>query len=299
MVNFASLVVQLIPITGLYALVASTFTLAKIALSVSAPFYYVGLRMLFAGTLLTLYYFITQKNTKKLPSQSDILLFLGIIAFHIYFAYMLDLWALQYISSCDASLIYTLSPFVTAIISYWWFKERLTAIQWIGMSVGFASCLPLIIDSNCNPSSLKGIIGMFGSMVASSLGWITFKELTDKRQYSPFIINGIGMVFGGAAALLTSYLTEPWIPSYPVSDWSLFVLYTGMIILVGNFVVYNAYGYLLRKYSATFLSYAGLSTPIFAALYGWFFLNEYLNPYLPVAVLGIAFGLYCFNIKRY
>lgn len=299
MTQFISLVVQLIPITGLFALVASTFTLAKVALSVSAPFFYVGLRMIFAGALLTTYYAFTEKNhSHTYPTRSDIRLFIGIIAFHIYLAYMLDLWALQYISSCDASLIYTLSPFVTAIISYWWFKERLTGIQWSGMLIGFISCLPLIIETNCNPSSLQGIVGMFGSMVASSLGWITFKELTDNRRYSPFIINGVGMVFGGMAALVTSYFTESWYPTYPISDWSLFLLYTGMIIIIGNFVVYNAYGYLLRKYSATFLSYAGLTTPIFAALYGWFFLHEYLSPYLAVAVLGIAFGLYCFNIKQ-
>jgi drug/metabolite transporter (DMT)-like permease len=294
-----SLLIQLIPITGLYALVASTFTLAKVALNVSAPFFYVGLRMIFAGVLLTSYYFFKDARApKRKPTISDIRLFIGIIFFHIYFAYILDLWSLQYISSCDASLIYTLSPFVTAIISFWWFKERLTGIQWFGMVVGFASCVPLIIESNCNPSSLQGIVGMFGSMVASSLGWITFKELTDNRRYSPFIINGVGMVFGGIFALVTSYFTEIWSPTFPVSDWSLFLLYTGMIIIVGNFVVYNAYGYLLRKYSATFLSYAGLTTPIFAALYGWFFLGEYLSPYLIVAIAGIAFGLYCFNIRK-
>jgi len=51
------------------------------------------------------------------------------------------------------------------------------------------------------------------------------------------------------------------------------------------------YGYLLKQYSATFLSFAGFSTPLFAALFGWLFLSELVTFHFFVALGLLTVGL--------
>ena len=37
------------------------------------------------------------------------------------------------------------TPFVAAIFSYAWFKEKLSFNQWIGLLIGFVGVVPLVI----------------------------------------------------------------------------------------------------------------------------------------------------------
>lgn len=284
---------QLFLISTLYAFLASTFTLTKLALMVSAPFFFVGFRMIVAGAiLLTIeWHFFTTTFLKSL--QKDFWLFVQIVLFHIYFAYMLDFWAMQYISTCDASLIYSFSPFMTAVLAWWFLNEHLTILQWLGMVISFIGFLPTIYVPSCSTSALHGVVGMFGAAITSAYGWIVFKELIEKKKYSPLFINGISMLLGGIAALMSSFFVESWNP-LPVSDWSRFGIYTVLIILIGNFIFYNGYGYLLKYNSPTFLSYMGLSTPLFVAFFGWFFINETINATLFIALFGMVMGMYLF-----
>jgi drug/metabolite transporter (DMT)-like permease len=59
-------------------------------------------------------------------------------------------------------------------------------------------------------------------------------------------------------------------------------------------ICYNLYGYLLRRFSATFMSFAGLTTPLFTALFGWIFLGEVASPafYLSFSILSVGLLLF-------
>ena len=46
------------------------------------------------------------------------------------------------------------------------------------------------------------------------------------------------------------------------------------LIIVSNLLAYNLYGALLKRFSATFLSFAGFSTPLITAFFGWAFIHE-------------------------
>ena len=98
----------------LYLLFASTFTLGKAALSYVSPFLFIGIRMICGGSLLLAYYcFIARK--KVIIHTNDYSLFLRIIIFHIFCAYTLEFYALEYVTSAKACLLFNLSPFITAL----------------------------------------------------------------------------------------------------------------------------------------------------------------------------------------
>jgi drug/metabolite transporter (DMT)-like permease len=277
----------------LYALSASTFTISKHILAYSPPLFFIGVRMILAGMVLFLP-FLPKLRFEKI-SSSDFWLFLQICLFHIYASYVFDIWALQYITSSDAALIYCLSPFFTALLSWLWFNEQFSLKQIGAMILGFAGLLPLVYGYHHEgASSLLALGVMILSVLASVYGWIIFAELTAKRNYSPLLINSVGMFFGGIGSLLTSFACESWC-MYPTTDIIPFLGWTALIILAGNILFYNLYGYLLRHHSATFLSLAGFLCPIFAALFGIFFLKESINAGFIFSLVTIPFALYFFE----
>ena len=300
----------------LYMLFASTFTFSKAVLLYATPIFFVAVRMVVAGIILLLYcYFFSRK--RQFLEKKDWGLFAQIILFHIYFAYVFEVTALVYLTSAKACLLYNLSPFVTALFSYFLFKERLTRIQWLGLIIGFAGFLPILMVQAPLEALVDHFISlpellMIFSTIAASYGWIIMKKLTNTHGYSPIFVNGVGMLGGGLLALITSFLWEktprvygtesinylnkilPITISSEIAGYIMFFWYTLLLIIIGNVISYNLYGYLLARYSATFLSFAGFITPLFAALFGWFFLNEQVSWYFFTTVIIVFFGLYLF-----
>jgi len=286
----------MIQIVLLYALCATSFTLCKFILLYAKPFFFVGVRMVAAGVCLLGYSFY--KNGLKVSFSKKEWHLLGqVVIFHIFCAYVFDLWALQYLTSAESSFFYNASPFIAAFFSYYWFAERMTHTKWIGLSIGCLGFIPELFQlGNGQVASYSvGILPHLAMLVAVSsgvYGWIVMRALV-KEGHSPLLINGIGMVGGGVLALTASYFLEGWQVS-PVTDLMLFIYYTAALILIINFVFYNLYGFLLKRYSATLLSFAGALTPFFVAVFGAIFLGEQLTLHFFFSLLVVCIGLYLF-----
>lgn len=302
----------------LYLLFASTFTLGKAALSYVSPFLFIGIRMLLAGiTLLTYYRYIAKQQVSI--KKSDYTLFVRIIIFHIFCAYTLEFWALQYVTSAKACLLYNLSPFITALLCYFLRNERLTFKQLCGLIIGFLGFIPILIAQT--PLEQFGWhfgflssyeIALIFSVFSSAYGWMMVKNLID-RGYSLVFINGISMTGGGILAFFLSLIKEglPRIKDVPIAVPEIAAIvglsgeraimsgmYTIAIVIIANIIGYNLYGYLLSRYSATFLSFAGFMTPLYAALLGWIFLGEQVTWHFFATIILVMFGLYLFYEKK-
>jgi len=288
----------MILIAIMYALCAATFTLSKATLSYTEPIFYVGIRMLLAGIVLlgSSRAWYTVRYMFQLIRR-DWRLFSQIVLFHIYIAYVCDLWSLQYITSIESAIIFSLSPFAAALFSYLWFHERMTMRKWIGLALGFISLAPLIYDAWIHGAQISGILpisAVLVSVFSGAYGWVLVRELVKERKYSPIYVNGCGMLGGGLLALLTSLATETWIPS-PVSNWPMFLLLTAAMIVVANIAFKNLYGYLLNFYTATLISFAGFTCPLFATFFGWLFLGEPITWDVLYACLVVTVGLTLFH----
>ena len=129
---------------------------------------------------------------------------------------------------------------------------------------------------------------------SSVYGWILLKQLVNDNQLSPLTANGTSMLLGGVFALAHSFFVEEWSP-FPVTDYSLFLECTLLLIIISNIICYNLYGALLKRYSATFLSFAGFTTPLFTALFGWMILGEVVTWPFFLSFLIVLLGLLKFE----
>jgi len=285
----------------LYALFASMFTISKVVLGFSQPFFVVGTRMLIAGGLMLLYKWITSKEECKILTR-DLwqVAVLGLIA--IYLTNVCEFWGLQYLTSFKTCFIYSLSPFVSAILCYFMFKEALTWKKCLGLVIGFIGFIPILMSQGGSEETSGQIAFFSGAEVAvivaavsSVYGWILLGQLI-KKGYSPITINGWSMMLGGILALIHSAFSESWdpIPVMPDKYWA-FAEGTLMLMIISNFVAYNLYGYLLKRFSAPYLSFAGLTTPMFTVLFGWVILGEVATLSFYISAAIVFTGLYLFH----
>jgi drug/metabolite transporter (DMT)-like permease len=284
----------------LYALLAATFLLAKVSVQYADPFFLIAFRMILAGIILLSYYYLIHRGTKKLITKSLLKPFIAIIFFHVYFSFVPEFWALQYISSIKVNIMYSITPFVTAILSYYLLRERMSALRVVGILSGFIGLVPVLIGKGNEINfaeifsiSLPELMLLF-SIGSGAYAWFLIKKMMD-RGYSLIIINGLSMFWGGILSMFT------WIFIYMngtttaiVYDWKLFLLTVMGLIIMSNIIVYSLYAWLVQKYSLTLIAFAGFLCPLFGAVYGYFLLGEELYWYHAIAVVGITFGLYCF-----
>jgi len=276
----------------LYALLASIFSIGKLLVDVLPPIFLISIRMIIAGTLLSLAWFVIDR--KKYIKSSDYWLF-GIIVFlHILLPFTCEYIALQHISPSSACLMYNLSPFLSALFSYFIFKESMTVNKWIGFLIGVSGILfYLQSSSNIDVSAPWSNLLMLISVITSSLGWIFVRLLIKQKGYSTLLINGSAMFIAGWIALPISGFYEGHVPLSTVLEPRILGLLSIMII-VANLLFYNLYGYLLTKYTATFLSFAGFITPLFAALFEWIFFGTIVSQEFFLTVCIVGCGIFIF-----
>lgn len=286
----------------LFALFASLFTLSKTALGFSEPFFLIGSRMAFAGVLLLGHQFIFNRQAFNIKLQHVIpLLLLAFIS--IYITNIAEIWGLQFMSSAKACLIYSLSPFIAALVAYLLLKETLTFKKWIGLVVGFIGLTPILFVGTQASALAKDLffvswaeVAIIIAVFASVYGWILLKKIINDYEYTPIMANGVSMLIGGCLALFHSYLSgESWTPVPVISgQYAAFIECTIWMTLISNVICYNLYGYLLKRFSATFMSLAGLVTPLFASLFGWYFLNETITWHFFASMALFSMGLTIF-----
>ena len=136
---------------------------------------------------------------------------------------------------------------------------------------------------------------MLLSVVTSCLGWMFVRVLVKNRSFSPVFVNGVSMLLGGVFALPLSFALEGRVCLMHIPNKGSFFVLLGALILLANFVFYNLYGYLLKKYTATILSFVGLLTPLFVALLEYALgINAAISHEFFVAIAIISCGLYIF-----
>lgn len=287
----------------LFALFASVFTIGKTGLDYSQPFFLVGTRMSAAGVLMLCYMGFT--NPKQLIfSKREIWLGVKLAVFNIYLTNIFEFWGLKYLTAFKTCYIYSLSPFIVALLSFIVFSEKMSVKKWMGLLIGCIGIVPILLLHGADELDSGELflfswaeMAVLAACICGAYGWIILKQLVNEYQIAPMAANGLSMTIGGLFALIHSSMTEPWDP-FPVTEWIPFLECTCALILISNCVCYNLYGYLLKKYSATFMSFAGFTTPLFTALFGWIFLGETISWEVYLSMAIIFAGLYIFNLEE-
>ena len=287
-------------IVFLFSLWSSIFTIGRMAVTHCPPLLLTSSRMILSGVIIISYLLLKKKSFLLKLKKNQLLPIFLLAILSMYLTNALEFWGLKYISAGKTCFIYSLTPFFAALFSYIHFKEKMNKRKWIGMIIGFLGIMPAMYIQTGNEGLIGGLgifswaeLAIVGATVFSVYGWILLRLLVKDRSLSPIVANGTSMLLGGILALIHSFFVESWNP-FPVSSQHISGFLQSVLIMtfISNIICYNLYGYLLKKYTATFLSFVGLLSPLFASITEWLVLKQSPSPIILGSSSIVIIGLW-------
>jgi len=208
---------------------------------------------------------------------------------------------MQYIDGITACFILATAPFITALILYMRDKEVLTLQKCIGLLLGFIALIPIILMQHEQSEAARaasselvywGQFLFFAANICYAYGWILAQDLVKvASKFSPSLLNAYAMLIGGICSAVLYIVYQGFHLPAPVTQnfWHLLFLFT-----LATLINYNLYAYLLRFYSATFLSFAGFLEPALALIYTMLWLGHAATIGNIGALCALGLGLYLF-----
>jgi drug/metabolite transporter (DMT)-like permease len=241
---------------------------------------YVGIKLAIAGLILIFYHTLIKGKSIRLAADQWFY-YLQMILCGAIGAQYLKYWALQYVSASKAAFLFNSSPFFVAFFSWLRWRERLTLIQLVGLIISFLGLLPILMTT----SSLEEMVGMVGVfslpecaiIAAAALHAISFtakRVVVHADGYASARVNGIYLLAGGIWSLASWSITGA---PYAQGMLATALGYATFTTLIGKVLCSSLTLYLLRYYSATFLSFMGYWYPLCVAFWSWLLWGELLT----------------------
>lgn len=283
-------------VIALQALYGTTLTASKILVSFAAPVLIIAIRMISSGSLL-LCYQAFKKNTLFKYNKVVWFYILQFALFNIYLPYVLRYWSLQYLNVSKTALFFYLTPLISYALSCLVGIQASSNRKWLGISISFIGFLPTLLLHSAS-ENIGGSLGfislpelaMFTAIVAQSYSWIVMQKIA-KSHINTTTVNGLSMLIGGIFALFTTLLLNT---SFIINAPWEFLGWLSFVIIVTNFIFYNAQAILLKHFSATIIALTGLCAPLIATLTSSIILHEPITPQFWFSSITLGIGVYIF-----
>ena len=217
------------------------------------------------GTICMLCLLIIRR--KRLPSHKKAKQTYLAVAIQIYGAMLSVYWGAQFIPSGWVSIIFGLSPFITAFFAAIWLKERSLTLAKIvsyflglsGLAILFSSALQLSIQA------VYGIIGILTAVTLQTASAVWVKRIHAKLPAATQVTGGL--IFALPVYLITWIVFDnaQWPQHLSVLNIAS-IVYLGLIATTIGFVLYY---YVLIHLAATTVGFIPMISPVLALYLGY------------------------------
>ena len=238
----------------------SGFLATKIGLQHAAPFTFLSLRFAFGIVCLTILVLVLKPRWPATRAELGHVIIAGLLmhAVHLggsHYAQYLGL------SAGITAVLLSVQPLLTAIFAGRWMRERLSALQWLGIAIGLAGVTLIVWHKIDVREATLGAL----TAVAISVAGVTAGTLY-QRVHCP-------VVDLRAAALVqfisTFFVLAPlaWFVEGAAVRWSWSLAGVIVFLVIGaSILAVNAFHTLMRRGQATRVTSLIYLTPIFAVV---------------------------------
>ena len=280
---------KIYPLVFAYLLVISIWSTTPLAIKWSGEsvgfIFGVSARMLIGAVLamaLTLLYF------KKLPFHSAAIKVYAAATLAIFGAMTATYWGAQFISSGLISIVFGLTPIITAWMASRLLQENsLTPPKIMGSVLGLSGLLVIFFDQiQLGPQALLGLAAVLLGVLLHSISSVSIKAIDAKLP--ALIVTTGGLLFSLPLFLFLYMLyAEPLPAVIPErSFWS--VIYLGVM---GSVVGFVSFYYVLSNLQASTVALITLLTPVTALWLGNMFNDEPVTGMIVSGSLLVLSGL--------
>ena len=240
--------------------------------------------------LLPFTYFSLKKNYTIIKKEYQKLFFLGAMGCGVCGAF--PFLAGETTSVANMGIIYTSSPIFIILISGIFFNEKINLMKIIGLISCLVGVFIIIIKGDLNLlMNLNFTIGDLW-MLAAAIGWALYSiYLFYWKTNLPIFQRFTLIAFFGAISLFPFYITEEIIFERTLfnSDFFIWVIFAAVS---PGIIAFTLYTHVQKTLGASLTGFTLYIFTIYAAIYGFIFFNEKLEPYHYAGTLLVFFGVY-------
>lgn len=283
-----------------------TFVAARFAVKETAPFFAASSRFAVASIiLLILVAWQSGKDNKPFPRPSSlpeiaILAALGLSGIFCYNAFFFT--GLKYTGAANGSLIVSINPILTSVLSAWWLKEKIRPLQLLGLLVSL--CGVCVIVTRGNMEVIRSLAFNHGDllMLGAPLSWAVYSTLGKRALalFSPLVATTYAALFG-TLFLLPVAIWEYNNASAPYSFSFMGWLAILQLALLGTVVGFVWWYQAIQRIGASRAAIFVNLVPLFGALLAAIILGERLGwPQFwggTLVIMGVCCGTLLANRK--
>jgi len=258
------------------------------------PFTIILLRLIVSTTFLLPIGLFFKKLTPLKKEDLKLMVLLALFEPFLYF--IGEAYGLKYVSATVSSVLIATIPLFSPIAAWYFFKEKLSPLNLVGVLVSVIGVILVILDNDYQlNASLTGIL-FLGVAVFSAIGYSVVVIKAAKR-YNVFSIifyqNLLGIIL--------------FVPFFLYFDFEKFVAVeiTLEILkpLLALAILASSIAFMLFTYGIRELGLVKANTianiiPVFTAIFSYFFLHEILSYVNIFGILVVLSGLFLSQLKK-
>ena len=212
-------------------------------------------------------------------------------AFGIYTSMTLVYWGAAYVPSGLISVMFGLTPLLTAVLAFFALGERhLSILKVSGIVLAIFGLGVIFHDSLLQTEQLQGVLLVLAAVIVHVVSAIWVKRVN--AQLPALSLTTGALLYALPAYAVTWWLVDGVLPEM-IPERSLYsILYLGVFGSVIGFVMYF---YILKHVQATHVALLTLITPVLALLLGQYLNNENITIWIASGTALILFGMTMFQ----
>jgi drug/metabolite transporter (DMT)-like permease len=246
--------------------------------------------------LLPFTYKIILKNIKYLKKEYKKLFFLGVTGCGVCGAF--PFMAGTTTTVANMGIIYTSSPIFIILISSYFYKERLSTFQFLGLLLCFTGVVSIITKGDVG--LLVGLKFTSGDlwMLGAAVGWALYAVflLNWKSKFSLFPRFTIIAFFGAISLLPFSLIENYFIQSVVFNND--FYFWTIFAAISPGIIAFSLYAQVQKDLGASITGFTLYLFTVYGAFYGIIIFDEYLESYHYYGVALVFTGMFLVRKKN-
>lgn len=275
----------------------------------TTPLFMAGMRLVPAGFLVLLFAILSERSQPTHWRAWFWITAFGLVDGTLFQGFLAE--GLSRTGAGLGSVMIDSQPLAVAVMAHFLFGELVGWIGWIGLVIGLVGISLLGLPDEWIlglfhghwpwmdwPADLNFVQALFArgewlmllAALSMAVGTVMIRYVV--RHADPVMATGWHMVIGGIPLFFLSWLRETDQSTYLTSSGWAAILYS---TILGSAIAYGVFFFLASKGNLTSLSALTFLTPVFALVFGNWFLGEVLSPLQWLGVSLTLVSIYLIN----